>query len=94
MTVRIDPDGTIQFIYSDQLRPLLDLGQADIRRASHVEPTQDGRWQADMSPVGGPALKPVDFRARALQVEREWIERHYLRASPDEHSTGAYSWEG
>ena len=29
-----------------------------IRRASHVEPDEAGRWWADLSPVGGPRLGP------------------------------------
>lgn len=32
------------------------LGEPQIRRASHVEPDERGRWRADLSPVGGPVL--------------------------------------
>ena len=38
-TLFISPDGDIQFIYTDALRPLLRHGEARIARASHVEPT-------------------------------------------------------
>lgn len=78
MTIRIDPDGTVQFIYSDQLRPLLEMGEAKIRRASHVEPTPDGRWQADLNPIGGPLLPPTDSREASLRREAQWITLRYL----------------
>ena len=46
----------------------------EIRRASHVEPTADGQWTADLSPIdGGPLLGPFPMRAEALAAEAEWI---------------------
>lgn len=74
MELIIDVDGTARFIYSDDLAALTkDLGGAVIRRASHVEPTTDGRWTADMAPVGGPVLGPYTTRAEALGREVEWL---------------------
>lgn len=55
-TIKITPDG-IEFIYDDELVPLLDIGSATITRASHVEPhPTKGGWIADMRPSGGPLI--------------------------------------
>lgn len=74
----VRPDGTVEFIYDDALAPVLEAGDFSVRRASHVEPTQDGRWQADMVPVGGPVLPPTGTRRSALAMEVQWLEAHVL----------------
>ena len=74
MTIRITRDGSIEFVYRDELRPLFGLGKASIRRASHVEPTQDGRWQADLMPIGGPKLVATRTRSESVRAEIAWIE--------------------
>lgn len=63
-------------IYSDAIVPLLDLGDVQIMRASHVEPAPAGGWTADLSPVGGPILGPFPLRADALAEEVRWINAH------------------
>lgn len=80
-SIRISPKGTIAFIYQDTLRPLLTAGKATIRRASHVEPTPDGQWTADLTPVGGPILGPYLTRVEALTAETDWLTQHWLRRS-------------
>jgi hypothetical protein len=77
--IRISPAGTIEFIYHDALRPLLTAGNARIRRASHVEPTPDWRWTADLTPINGPMLGPYVTRAEALTAETEWLTQYWLR---------------
>lgn len=72
------PDGTVDFLYDDALRPLLEEGDFTIRRASHVEPTADGQWQVDLSPVGGPSLPPTAHRSDALAAEAAWLNRNRL----------------
>ena len=72
--VRIYPDGTIQMIYTDAL-DLSRIGRAKTSRASHVEPTEDGRWTADLSPVGGPTLGPYRLRSEALAAEVQWLNQ-------------------
>ena len=62
MFVWIRPDGAVRFVYDDALRGLLALGQPTIRRASHVEPTPDGQWTADLGPMEGPVLGPFETR--------------------------------
>lgn len=78
-------DGTIRFIYGDDLAGLLSEGEAEVTRASHVEPydgsggfaTQDGvRWTADMRPVDGPVLGPFPTRQAALDAEVAWLQEH------------------
>jgi len=71
--INIGSDGTVGFIYADQFLPLLREGKATITRASHVEPTDDARWEADLSPVGGPTLGPFETREEALQMEVLWL---------------------
>jgi len=71
----ISPAGDLQFIYSDELRPYLELGESEIRRASHVEPVRGG-WTSDMRPCGGPLLGPFKLRATALARERAWLDAH------------------
>ena len=74
----IRPDGTVTGIYADKFAPVLrSLGEVKVRRASHVEPTEDGQgWAADMSPVGGPMLGPFPLREEALAAEVAWLNEH------------------
>lgn len=74
----VRPDGTVEFIYDDRLAPVLEAGDFNVRRASHVEPTPDGRWQADLAPVGGPQLPATATRHAALAQENRWLEVHLL----------------
>lgn len=76
--ITVDDKGRLQFIYHDDLADLLKLGESETRRASHVEPTADGRWTADMSPVGGPVLGPFDLRGDALAAEVVWLQTNIL----------------
>ena len=85
MQIVITPDGTVKCLYGEEL-DLHALGQLCIQRGSHVEPTEDGQWTADLSPVNGPMLGPFANRSAALDAEREWLERKLagpqVRASP------------
>ena len=77
MQLVIDPAGSMRCLYDEAL-PLADFGRLTIARGSHVEPTADGHWTADLSPVGGPLLGPFESRSAALDAEREWLEAHWL----------------
>ena len=81
MDLVVAPDGTVRAVYNEAL-DLATLGHLSIRRASHVEPTSKGRWQADLTPVGGPVLGEYDRRSEALEAERTWLERHWLGPRP------------
>lgn len=74
----VEPSGTIKLIYEDDLRGLLATGKAEIKRVSHVEPTIDGRWEADLSPVNGPVLGPYETRKEALDAEVNYLIRNVL----------------
>jgi hypothetical protein len=56
---------------------LSTLGPLNIRRASHVEPDAEGRWWAELAPVGGPKLGPFGRRSEALTAELTWLEDHW-----------------
>ena len=77
MQLLVEPGGAVRCIYSEQV-DLSALGRPTIRRGSHVEPTEDGRWTADLSPVNGPVLGPFDCRSQALAAEVRWLEEHWL----------------
>ncbi len=77
MQLIVRPDGDIQCVYSEELDPQ-SIGHAAISRGSHVEPTPDGQWTADLSPVNGPRLGPFPLRSEALDAERRWLEQHWL----------------
>jgi hypothetical protein len=57
------------------------LGSVSIRRASHVEPDANGKWWADLSPVGGQWIGPHDRRSDALDAGRAWLERYCLSSN-------------
>ncbi len=76
MKITLLVGASVEAIYADDAVELLkDLGNVSIRRASHVEPEEDG-WYADMSPVGGPKLGPFSTRSRAIQSEVQWLQRN------------------
>ena len=72
MDLYIDPTGLSSCLY-DEAISLSALGKLTIRRASHVEPDQDGQWWADLSPSCGPTLGPYPTRSGALQAESAWL---------------------
>jgi len=73
-------DGSVRCVYGEAI-PLAALGALTIRRGSHVEPTDDGQWLADLSVVAGPVLGPFVLRSDALQAERDWLEANWLTRS-------------
>lgn len=79
--ITVTEDGRLLFVYDDTLQPLMSLGPAQVRRASHVEPRADnspvggeGYWTADLSPIGGPRLGPFPLREQALAAERYFLQ--------------------
>lgn len=77
MNLVVDPAGQVRAIYSEEIE-LAALGRPVIVRASHVEPTPDGRWSADLRLLLGPLLGPFDRRSEALAAELSWLEEHWL----------------
>ena len=65
--IYIGADGSLQFVYSDELAGVFAEDAPETRRASHVEPAPRGRgWLADMRPVGGPVLG----------ADGTWVDAH------------------
>lgn len=83
MQLLVERDGTLRCVYAEAI-DLACLGALTIRRASHVEPDEQGRWWADLAPVDGPLLGPFPTRAPALQAERAWLQEHWLLAGTRE----------
>jgi hypothetical protein len=77
MKLIITPGGAVRCIYGEEI-DLAALGSPIITRASHVEPDQQGRWSADLSPVGGPVLGDFATRSEALAAEQAWLETNWL----------------
>ena len=80
MELLIESTGKVRCVY-DECLDLTSLGQLHIERGSHVEPTIDGRWTADLSPMNGPVLGPFAIRSSALDAEQIWLLDHWL--TPD-----------
>ncbi len=72
MEIIVKPTGVFIGIYSDTF-DYGSFGRPQIRRASHVEPDDKGRWTADLSPVDGPMLGPFDKRSEAIDAELEML---------------------
>jgi hypothetical protein len=77
MELNVSLTGQVRCLYGEAI-DLSQLGTLSIARGSHVEPEADGRWTADMGPVGGPVLGPFPHRSEALAAERQWLEAHWL----------------
>ena len=76
MKLYISPSGDCSAIYDESL-DLHALGRPKISRASHVEPTADGQWTADLFPVHGPLLGPFPTRSQALNAEIAWLDQWF-----------------
>ena len=72
MKLYISAGGNCTAIYDESL-DLHALGRPEISRASHVEPTAEGQWTADLSPVAGPLLGPFATHSQALDAEVAWL---------------------
>ena len=53
MQLVVEPDGVVRCIDGEAV-DLHAIGNPVIRRVSHVDPNEDGRWTTDLSPVDGP----------------------------------------
>ncbi len=70
-------EGRARFIHDDDLAERMGQhGDVSIQRASHVEPTSNGKWTVDLTPVGGPRIGTFDRREMALECERLWLIRN------------------
>jgi hypothetical protein len=77
----VDAKGSVHCLYAEVI-DLGSLGSVSIRRASHVEPDEQGQWWADLSPMQGPKLGPFRCRSAALDAERDWLETFLIGQTP------------
>lgn len=80
MEMLIETKGQVHCVYGEAI-DLHQLGRLKIQRGSHVEPNEEGRWLADLAPVGGPVLGPFDSRSTALKAEGSWLQRWLCRSA-------------
>jgi hypothetical protein len=73
----VDPQGGVRCLYAEGI-DLASLRAVSIRRASHVEPDELGRWWADLAPMRGPRLGPFALRSQALDAEWLWLEEFLI----------------
>jgi hypothetical protein len=73
-------DGDMQFIHSDDLLFLEDIGEALTTRASDVERNNEtGHWEADMVKSGHDIkLTGFERRSDALAAEKKYLEDNVL----------------
>lgn len=80
-------DGTVKFLYYDELKPLLGIGKSDVKRVSHVDPIMHNNsvvWYADLCPVNGPKLGPFETRELAIAAEIDWLTENDLNRQTNE----------
>ena len=80
MNLIIESNGRVRGVFGEEIN-LAVLGSPKITRASQVEPDEQGRWLADLAPVGGPILGPFERRSEALKAEETWLEENWLARS-------------
>ncbi len=83
MELRIDRQGRIACVYGEVI-DLAVLGALSVRRASHVEPDEAGRWWADKLPLAGPRLGPFARRSQALAAESAWLGSYLFVVGPEQ----------
>jgi hypothetical protein len=81
MQLIVYPNGKLCCLYSETI-DLAQLGELQVRRGSHVEPDEHGRWTADLAPCRGPILGPFLKRSDALAAEERWLMQHVLSNAP------------
>lgn len=84
MIIHVSADGKLTFVYDDDCAELLREGNAQVTRASRIEPwgQQGGEWFAEI--YGGPTLGPFALRREAIAAEVAWIEGNLLGREANE----------
>ena len=75
MDLVIDTRGQVRCIY-DEAIDLAALGKLSIKRASYVEPDDEGRWFVDLRPSLGSTLGPFMLRSEAVRAEVRWLNQN------------------
>ncbi|MDB5319593.1 MAG: hypothetical protein JWN40_1224 [Phycisphaerales bacterium] len=77
MELVVSPAGIVRCVYGEDI-DLHALGCPQIRRASAVEPDEQGQWWADLSPLNGLRIGPFARRGDAVAAEVAWLTAHWL----------------
>lgn len=84
VTLFFYPDGTIAHLHDDNLA-LPMLGQPTIRRASHVEPSEDSsQWEVRL-PESGALIATATRRDEALKEEVRLLNEEILPSRSSAH---------
>ena len=84
----VDPQGGVRCLY-DEAVDLASLGAISIRRASYIEPDNQGQWWADLAPMQGPRFGPFVLRSAALAAEEVWLEMFLTHTAAKLNTPGA-----
>lgn len=89
--VVVNEDGTLQFIYHDALADLIPVGYTcPIQRASRVEPADNGRWTADMTPAID-LMTPAQYEAWAASLPEGMSPQDYNSAQLEGENGEGYA---
>lgn len=79
MKIILGVDGVVRYVYNDVIhKHMSTLGEATIKRATHVEPDENGMWYADLSPVGGEKITGFKTHKEAIDFELKWLSKHNI----------------
>lgn len=70
-------EGHIKHIYNEAI-DLSSIGDMQIKRASVVDPENNGMWSVDLSLSGGKKIEGFVKRSDALKYEIDYIEQNIL----------------
>ncbi len=72
LVISFNDDGSVQSLYNEKL-DFEEIGNLTIKRASYVEPDENGNWYVDLKPINGKTLGPFKKRSEALKAEHKYI---------------------
>lgn len=88
IALHVLPDGRLRYIHDDTIAEACRaLGDTVVKRASFVEPDDNGGWSVDLAPVNGPYVPGFESRYEALHFETCWLRErlgqlHLFEPSP------------
>ena len=79
LSIIVNADGSICFLHDDDTAEFVQdlFGPVTTRRASHIEPTGDGRWYVDVGPITGTdatvIVAELSRHDAAKAFEQAWV---------------------
>ena len=82
MKIKINNDGSISHLYNETLLNILNednIKSTVSKRASNVEPENDGTWSVDLTKSNG--IKHYGFKNRstAIKFEIDWLDKFVIK---------------